>query len=102
MKKRARGIVTSDKMDKTIAVTVEWLKRHPCYGKYVRHRATYKAHDAHREARLGDLVEIEETRPLSRTKSWRLVRILRRASELEREPELAPQEELQQPGAGAP
>jgi len=99
MKRRARGVVTSDKMQKTIAVTVERLQQHPRYGKYVRHRSTHKAHDARQEAKLGDLVEIEETRPLSKTKSWRLVRVLRRATELERvpEPELAPQEELEQP-----
>ena len=82
MKKRARGVVTSDKMDKTAAVTVRRLVKHRRYGKYVRRKSTLKAHDPHNDARLGDLVEIEETRPLSKTKSWRVLRILRRASEL--------------------
>ena len=67
-------------MDKTISVVVERLLQHPRYGKFVRRRATFKAHNPHDEAKAGDLVEIEETRPLSKTKSWRLVRILTRAS----------------------
>ncbi len=83
MKRRARGVVASDRMDKTLTVTVEKIKRHRRYGKYVRRRSTFKAHDPHNDARAGDLVEIEETRPLSKTKSWRLVRILRRSTRLE-------------------
>jgi len=83
MRRRARGVVTSDKMDKTIVVTVERLKRHPRYEKFVRRRSAFKAHDPHNDAREGDLVEIEETRPLSKTKRWRLVRILRRSSQRE-------------------
>jgi len=79
MRRRAQGIVKSDKMDKTISVVVERLVRHPRYGKYVRRRSTFKAHDSHNEARAGDLVEIEESRPLSKTKCWRLLRIVRRA-----------------------
>ena len=79
MKRRSRGLVKSDKMDKTISVVVERLMRHPRYGKYVRRRSTFKAHDARNEARPGDLVEIEESRPLSKTKCWRLVRVVRRA-----------------------
>jgi len=86
MKRRARGVVTSDKMDKTVVVTVRRLARHRRYGKYVRRDSTLKAHNPHNDAKLGDLVEIEETRPLSKTKSWRVVRILRRASELEKAP----------------
>ena len=78
MKKRKVGIVESDKMDKTISVVVERLVRHPRYEKYIRRRSTFKAHDPHNEAKAGDLVEIQETRPLSKTKSWRLVRVLRR------------------------
>ncbi len=97
MRRRARGIVKSDRMDKTISVLVERLVQHPRYEKYVRHRSTFKAHDSHNEAGVGDLVEIEETRPLSRTKCWRLVRILRRARGAEAEPALqeadAPQPE---------
>ena len=81
MKRRVRGLVKSDRMDKTISVVVQRLMEHPRYGKYIRRRSTYKAHDSHNDARIGDLVEIEETRPLSKTKSWRLVRILKRAAE---------------------
>jgi small subunit ribosomal protein S17 len=83
MKRRVRGVVKSGKMDKTVSVYVERLMKHPRYGKYVRRRSTYKAHDPHNEAKTGDIVEIEETRPLSKTKAWRLVRIVRRASEVE-------------------
>jgi len=83
MKRRVRGVVKSDKMDKTITVTIERLLKDPRYSKYVRRRSTLKAHDAKDNARVGDLVEIEETRPLSKTKSWRLVRVVRRASELD-------------------
>jgi small subunit ribosomal protein S17 len=94
-----RGIVKSNKMDKTITVTVERLMKHPRYGKYVRRKASYKAHDSHKQAKVGDLVEIEETRPLSKTKNWRLVRIIKKASEVQF---VAPQEptvevEQQQP-----
>ncbi len=79
-KKRFQGVVKSDKMDKTITVTVERLKRHPLYGKYLRRKSTFMAHDPHNEAREGDVVEIESTRPLSRRKRWRLLRIIRRPS----------------------
>lgn len=79
MRRRAQGVVKSDKMDRTISVAVERLVRHPRYGKFVRRSSTFKAHDSHNEARPGDVVEIEESRPLSKTKSWRLVRIVRRA-----------------------
>lgn len=83
MKKRARGVVKSDKMDKTITVNIERLRKHPRYEKYVRHNKKLKAHDPHNEANVGDIVEIEETRPLSRSKSWRLVRILRRTARVD-------------------
>jgi small subunit ribosomal protein S17 len=72
-------VVKSDKMDKTITVTVERLVKHPRYGKYVRRKSTFMAHNPHNTAREGDLVEIESTRPLSRRKRWRLVRVVRRA-----------------------
>ena len=78
-RKRVRGVVASDKMQKTIRIRVERLVKHPRYGKYVRRYSTFVAHDAHEDAREGDVVEIEQTRPLSRTKRWRLLRILRRA-----------------------
>lgn len=73
------GLVSSDKMDKTIVVAVESRKIHPMYGKTIITTKKFKAHDANQEAREGDLVEIMETRPLSRTKRWRLVRVIERA-----------------------
>jgi len=73
------GYVSSDKMDKTIVVKVEGRKKHPIYGKTIITTKKFKAHDENREAHEGDLVEIMETRPTSRTKRWRLVRILERA-----------------------
>lgn len=74
-----RGRVTSDKRDKTITVVVEWKRKHPVYGKYVRKRTTLQVHDEQNEASEGDIVEVQETRPLSKTKRWRLVRIIERA-----------------------
>ena len=76
------GQVTSDKMQKTIVVRSERLVKHPKYGKYLKHHTAYKVHDGKNEAKVGDLVEIMETRPLSRTKSWRLVRILKKGDGL--------------------
>lgn len=74
------GQVVSDKMQKTIVVVVETARRHPLYGKLVRRSKRYKVHDEHNEARIGDIVRIEETRPLSKEKRWRLVEILRRGT----------------------
>lgn len=74
-----QGVVTSDKMEKTIVVTVDRQVKHPKYGKFIRRSNRYHAHDANNEAKLGDLVELTETRRSSKTKSWRLVKILRRA-----------------------
>lgn len=79
-RKRIVGVVSSDKMDKTISVKVEKLVRHPIYGKYVKRVTVYKAHDEEKKARVGDKVEITETRPISKTKRWRLVRILGEAA----------------------
>ncbi len=73
------GIVTSDKMNKTVTVSVERLEKHPRYGKYVRRRTLCKAHDENNEARVGDTVEMMAARPLSKTKRWRLVRVIKRA-----------------------
>lgn len=78
-KPRRIGLVTSDKMQKTITVVVERLEKHPLYKKYVRKRTVLKAHDEKNEAKTGNLVELEFTRPLSKTKRWNLVRVLRRA-----------------------
>ena len=73
------GTVISDKMDKTISVELEKRSTHPLYGKVVRSTKTVKAHDEHNEAHVGDLVSIMETRPLSKTKRWRLDSIIERA-----------------------
>lgn len=70
------GVVVSDKMDKSITVRVERLYRHAKYGKIVRRHDKYHAHDEKNEARLGDEVEIMATRPMSKTKRWRLVRVV--------------------------
>ncbi|OFL47183.1 MULTISPECIES: 30S ribosomal protein S17 [Nosocomiicoccus] len=71
-----QGRVVSDKMDKTITVLIETHKRHPIIGKRVKYSKKYKAHDEHNQAKLGDIVKIEATRPLSATKRFRLVEIV--------------------------
>ena len=71
------GVVKSDKMDKTITVRVARLNRHRKFGKMIRRYTTCKAHDEKNEAKQDDVVEIMETRPLSATKSWRLIKIVR-------------------------
>ncbi|WP_206830597.1 30S ribosomal protein S17 [Alicyclobacillus fructus] len=73
------GKVVSDKMDKTIVVAVEERVMHPLYGKTVRRTKKFKAHDENNEAKIGDIVRIMETRPLSKEKRWRLVEIVERA-----------------------
>ena len=73
------GTVVSDKMQKTIVVSVETVKPHPLYGKRVKYSKKYKAHDELNEAKIGDTVKIMETRPLSKDKRWRLVEIVKRA-----------------------
>jgi small subunit ribosomal protein S17 len=73
------GVVTSDKMNKTRRVEVPRLVKHPRYGKYVRRRTVCHAHDEKNESRLGDTVEIMETRPISKMKNWRLVRVVVKA-----------------------
>jgi len=73
------GRVASDKMQKTIVVTVESQKRHPIYKKSYRWTKRYKAHDEENTARIGDVVRIEETRPLSKEKRWVLAEIIQRA-----------------------
>jgi small subunit ribosomal protein S17 len=73
------GLVVSNKMDKTITVSMERQVQHPIYGKYVKKTTKLKAHDETNDANEGDTVRIQETRPLSKTKRWRLVEILERA-----------------------
>lgn len=75
------GRVTSDRMDKTIMVEVQRLRRHPRYERVVRRRKRFMAHDEENTCRVGDLVRIEESRPLSRRKRWRLIAVLTRAGE---------------------
>lgn len=74
-----QGIVTRDKMNKTRRVEVERLVQHPRYGKYIKRRTICYVHDENNESHLGDTVEIIESRPLSRLKRWRLVRIVKKA-----------------------
>ena len=78
-RKRMVGIVASDKMDKTVSVVVEGLKKHPTYKKYIMRSKKYKAHDEENACRVGDKVLLEETRPLSKDKCWRVKEILERA-----------------------
>ena len=86
-KRKAKvGRVVSDKMDKTIVVSVERLTRHRLYKRVIRLTTKFKAHDERNEARVGDTVRIEESRPLSATKRWRLVEIVKRADEGAGEP----------------
>ena len=78
-RKVREGLVVSDKMDKTVVVSVEDRRKHPRYGKVMRQSARLKAHDENNECGIGDRVQIMETRPLSATKRWRVVQILERA-----------------------
>jgi small subunit ribosomal protein S17 len=78
IRKNKVGTVVSDRMEKTVVVRVERLVPHPVYKKYVKRRSTYKAHDEKNEYRVGDKVEIIETRPLSKDKRWRVSRLIER------------------------
>jgi small subunit ribosomal protein S17 len=73
------GVVTKDKMSKTRRVEIQRLVKHPRYGKYIKRRTICYAHDENNETRAGDTVEIMETRPLSKLKHWRLVRVVKKA-----------------------
>jgi small subunit ribosomal protein S17 len=73
------GVVTSNKMDKSIVVRVESRKKHPLYGKYMQHSTKFMAHDETNQCGIGDTVRIQETRPLSALKRWRLVEVIERA-----------------------
>ena len=81
-RKVLQGLVVSDKMDKTVVVAVEDRFKHPLYGKVVRRTSRLKAHDENNECNEGDTVAIEECRPLSKRKSWRLQRVLERATQV--------------------
>jgi len=79
LRKQRTGVVASNKMQKTITVLVERKVKHPIYGKFIKKSKKYAAHDEKNECNIGDVVRIMETRPLSKTKSWRLVEIIERA-----------------------
>ena len=79
LRKVYRGKVVSDAMDKTIVVEVTTSKRHPLYGKRVKYSKKFKAHDENNEAKINDVVDIMETRPLSATKRFRMVKIVEKA-----------------------
>ena len=79
-RRKIAGVVVSDKMDKTITVKVERTYKHPKYGKYVRKHEQYHAHDEKNEAGVGDRVELQECRPLSKQKRYRLVEVVERAN----------------------
>ncbi len=79
MKRQVIGTVLSDKMDKTVVVMVERLVKHRLYHKYIRRRAKYAAHDQSNDCKIGDKVLITESRPLSKTKRWRVSKILQKA-----------------------
>ena len=87
------GTVVSNRMQKTIVVRVDRLTRHPLFGRVMKRSAKFKAHDEENSAKIGDVVKIIETRPLSKDKRWRLLEILRRASSAPAVPGTEPEEE---------
>ncbi len=82
IRKRLQGIVVSDKMNKTVVVRVERFKKHPLYHKVIGVSKRFKAHDENNSCKMGDLVVIEQTRPLSKEKRWKVVQIIKKAEEL--------------------
>lgn len=78
-RKIREGLVVSDKMDKTVVVAVERLKRHPLYGRVQRVTKRFKAHDENNEYKVGDRIRIMETRPISKDKNWRVLDVVERA-----------------------
>ncbi len=88
LRKTRVGVVTSDKMDKTVVVAVETLVQHPLYKKRVRRTKKFKAHDEHNQCKVGDKVRIMETRPLSKDKRWRVVEIIESAPDYKSAPEV--------------
>ena len=79
LRKTRQGVVLSNKMDKTIIVAAKFKEKHPIYGKFISNTKKYYAHDEKNEVNLGDIVQIMETRPLSKLKRWRVVKIVERA-----------------------
>jgi len=76
------GVVESDKRDKSRTVVIRYMVKHPKYGKYVRRRTALQVHDPLNESRVGDTVEVEPCRPISKTKTWRLVRVVQRSNQV--------------------
>ncbi len=85
-RKEKTGVVVSDKMDKTIIVKVQRVLRHPMYNKLIRTATKFVAHDEKESAGMGDVVRITETRPMSKTKRWRLVEVVKKSGEAAEEP----------------
>lgn len=81
----AVGTVISDKMDKTISVKIYRLVKHPRYSKYIRRTSVFKAHDETNQAKIGDKVRIYETRPMSKTKRWKLAEVIEKAGLMDQE-----------------
>ena len=79
--KTLTGMTTSNSGDKSIKIVIDFKVKHPKYGKYVKRRTTLGVHDEHNEANVGDVVEVAQCRPRSKTKSWRLVRVVDRAEQ---------------------
>ena len=79
LRKTRTGVVKSNRMDKTITVAVERKVKHPIYGKFVKKTTSFHAHDEKNECTIGDIVKIMESRPLSKTKRWRLVEVIEKA-----------------------
>lgn len=91
LRKERRGVVVSNRMQKTVVVSVERIVLHPKYKKYLKRRTRVKAHDERNECRVGDQVVIVESRPLSRDKRWRVSKILERGVAAEQEESVAPE-----------
>ena len=96
------GVVVGDKMDKTVVVAVEWRRPYALYRKSVRRRTKFKVHDENNEYRIGDTVRIRESRPLSKTKRWRVVELLQREEVAEIQPDEIVVEEIAEEPAAAP
>jgi small subunit ribosomal protein S17 len=97
------GMVVGDKMDKTVVVAVEWRRPYALYRKSVRRRTKFKVHDENNEYKIGDTVRIRESRPLSKTKRWRVVELLQREEVAEIQPgEIVVEEIAEEPAAPEP
>ena len=79
LRKERIGVVFSNKMEKSVTVTVKWKEKHPIYGKFVSKTKKFHAHDEKNDCNIGDTVRIMETRPLSKNKRWRLIEVIERA-----------------------